>query len=339
MRKALLALGLALAVLAALFGSLCLGSVAFKPAEVLSALGAALFGAQGADPVTVAIVWQLRLARTLLAGLAGAALGASGAILQGLLRNPLADPYSLGVSSGAALGAVLVIAFGAKLGLAFPGAVEIAAFAGALAVSALVYFSAAANKRAAPTAALILAGTAIGSFLSAIVTLVISLNSRDLHTIFFWLLGGFGGKAWADLGAALPPALVAIAGALLLARPLDILGAGEESAGTLGLNLKLLRGLVVAIASLGAASAVAAGGVIGFVGLLGPHFARLIVGPLHRRLIPVSAAIGAILLMSADILARTVAAPLELPVGVVTALLGAPVFLRLLASSREGRSL
>jgi iron complex transport system permease protein len=338
-KKFFVAAALTAGALLALLGSLCLGSVALTPGQVLGALGARLFGAGGFDEVTIVIVWQLRLARTLLAGIAGAALGASGAVLQGLFRNPLADPYSLGVSSGASLGAVAAIAFGSKIGLAFPGATEAAAFAGALVASAIVYAVATANRRTAPTAALLLAGAAVGSFISAIVSLIVSLNDKDLHTVFFWMLGGFGGKGWADLASAFPTALIAIVAALLLARPLDILGAGEETAGILGLNVGLLRALAVATASLGAAAAVAAGGVIGFVGLLGPHFARLIVGSLHKRLIPVSAATGAILLMLADAVARSAAAPVELPVGIVTALLGAPLFLRLLATSREGRAL
>ena len=351
MKKTLLGIGLGAGALLALLGSLGLGSVALTPGQVLGALSAKLFGASadaaataaaalsGVDEVTIVIVWQLRLARTLLAGVAGAALGASGAVLQGLFRNPLADPYSLGVSSGASLGAVLVIAFGSRIGFSFPGAIEMAAFAGAIASAAVVYGVAAVNRRAAPTAALLLAGTAVGSFLAAIVSLIVALNDKDLHTIFFWLLGGFGGKGWPDLATAFPPAFIAISGALLLAKPLDILGAGEEAAGILGLNVSLLRALAVAAASLGAAAAVAAGGVIGFVGLLGPHFARLLVGSLHRKLIPASAVTGAILLMLADALSRSVAAPLELPVGIVTALLGAPIFLRLLATSREGRGL
>lgn len=339
MKKILLAAALGAGVLLALLGSLCLGSVPLSLAQVLGALRAKFFGAPGMDEVTIVIVWQLRLARTLLAGVAGASLGVSGAVLQGLFRNPLADPYSLGVSSGASLGAVAAIAFGTKLGLGFAGATEAAAFAGAIASSALVYSVATVNHRAAPTAALLLAGTAVGSFLSAIVSLIVSLNDKDLHTVFFWMLGGFGGKGWAELASAFPAALIAVVAAFFLARPLDILGAGEEAAGILGLNVSLLRAVAVGVSSLAAAAAVASGGVIGFVGLLGPHFARLLVGSLHKRLIPVSAVVGAILLMLADALARSVAAPLELPVGVVTALLGAPVFLRLLARSREGRAL
>ncbi|MCX7028377.1 MAG: iron ABC transporter permease [Spirochaetes bacterium] len=338
MKKLLGTLGVLFLAAAALVGSLCLGSVPIKPGQVFAVLGAHLFGLKEAvDPVTMTIVWELRLARTLLAGAAGAALGASGAVLQGLFRNPLADPYSMGVSSGSSLGAVIAIVFGTRIGLGFAGSIEIASFAGALLAAFLVYGVARVNKRTSPTAALLLAGAAIGSFISAIVSLIVALNDKDLHTVFFWMLGGFGGKGWRDLATAAPAAALSLAAAFLLARPLDVLSAGEETAGTLGLDVALLRRLAVAAASLGAASAVAAGGVIGFVGLLGPHFARLFVGSLHRRLIPLSAVAGAILLMLADALARSVASPLELPVGIVTALVGAPVFLYLLAKSREGR--
>ena len=338
MKRSLGLLGLLVAAAIALVASLCLGSVRISPGTVVSVLGARIFGTgAGADPVTTTIIWELRLARTLLAGAAGAALGASGAVLQGLFGNPLADPYSMGVSSGASLGAVVVIILGAKIGLGFRGSLELASFAGALIAAVVVYLTARVNRRTSPAAALLLAGAAVGSFISAIVALIIALNNKDLNTVFYWMLGGFGGKGWRDLGTAAPAVAISLAASFLLARPLDILAAGEETAGTLGLDVGLLRRLAVAAASLGAASAVSAGGVIGFVGLLGPHFARLVVGPLHRRLIPLSALSGAILLMLADALARSVAAPLELPVGIVTALIGAPVFLSLLARSGEGR--
>ncbi|MDD3980674.1 MAG: iron ABC transporter permease [Spirochaetia bacterium] len=341
-RPRLGALGYSVLVLTAglaFLGSLCLGSVPLSPLEVLKALGAKLFGLANVDPISVAIVWQLRLARSLLAAVAGAALGASGAVLQGLFRNPLADPYSMGVSAGASLGAVIAIVAGISTGASFIGAVEISSFIGALGASFLVYMAARVSRRISPTAALLLAGAAVGSFVSAVVALIVTFNDKDLHSVFYWMLGGFGGKSWNDVATAAPAAALSLAGALFLARPLDVLAAGEETAGTLGLDVALLRRLAVITASLGAAAAVAAGGVVGFVGLLGPHFARLIVGPLHRRLIPLAAAVGAVLLMTADALARSVAAPLELPVGIVTAFIGAPVFLHLLSRTGQRTSI
>jgi iron complex transport system permease protein len=331
--RAALALCLAFFGLGAAFlVSLCLGSVRLPPRDVAAALVHRLSGgAVAADPLAVTIVWELRLARTLLACTAGAALGAAGAVLQGLFRNPLADPYSLGVSSGASLGAVTAIAFGIVSPFAWLGARELLAFGGAIGTAVLVYLIAKTSRRAAPVTALLLAGTAVGAFVSALVSLILSLNDRDLHQVFFWLLGGFGGKSWPELATALPPALVSIILSLVLARPLDLLGAGEEAASSLGLDVARTRRLAVASSSLGAAAAVSAGGIIGFVGLLGPHMARLVAGPAHRRLVPLSTAAGAALLMVADAIARSVAAPIELPVGVVTALAGAPLFLHLLA--------
>jgi iron complex transport system permease protein len=256
-----------------------------------------------------------------------------------LFRNPLADPYAIGISSGASLGAVIAIVLGAKWGLALSGSTEVFAFGGALSAALVVYGISRFNRRISPIAALLLAGVAVGSFISALVSLIVTLNDKDLHTVFFWMLGGFGGKGWKDVAAVAPAAVLAFAGAMVIARPLDLLGAGEEAAGNLGLDVAVLRKIAVAIAALGAAAAVSAGGVIGFVGLLGPHMARLLAGPLHRRLLPLSAIFGAVLLMLADAVARSIMAPLELPVGIVTALLGAPLFLRLLASPKEGRAI
>ncbi len=331
----------ALAFLCALVASLCIGSSPLPPGQVLRALAARLLPGllgQGmlADPMAVVIVWDLRLARSLLAGVAGAALGSAGAVMQGLFRNPLADPYALGVSSGASLGAVAAIALGLGSPLVAVGATELLAFAGALGSALLVYTIARSSRRQSQTASLLLAGAAVGSFLGALVSLIVTIDSRDLQRVFFWLLGGFGGKSWSDLGAALPFAALSIGLSALLARPLDLLGAGEEAASSLGLEIERTRKLAVAASSLGVAAAVSAGGIIGFVGLLGPHLARLLVGPGHRRLIPASALTGAALLMVADAIARSVASPLELPVGIVTALVGAPLFLRLLARRLPG---
>ncbi|HET7838281.1 MAG TPA: iron ABC transporter permease [Rectinemataceae bacterium] len=332
----------ALSFLLALLVSLCIGSSPLPPGQVLSALATRLIpglpavSGTAADPMATVIVWDLRLARSLLAGVAGAALGAAGAVMQGLFRNPLADPYALGVSSGASLGAVAAISLGLSSPLVAIGATEILAFAGALGSAFMVYAIARSARRQPQTAALLLAGAAVGSFLGALVSLIVTLDSRDLQRVFFWLLGGFGGKSWPDLGAALPLAAASIGLSSLLARPLDLLGAGEEAASSLGLDIERTRRLAVAASSLGVAAAVSAGGIIGFVGLLGPHLARLLVGPGHRRLVPVSAFTGAALLMVADAVARSVASPLALPVGIVTAIVGAPLFLRILARRMPG---
>ncbi len=321
----LAALGLLVLVLLA---SLGMGAVSYGPREV----AAVLLGKQGADPVAAVILRDLRLARTLAAGLAGAALAVSGVLLQGLFRNPLADPYILGTSAGAALGAAAALVF-----VRTPGSASLGAFAGALGAAALSGAAARATSRSGSTTAVLLAGTAVSALCSAGVTLLVSLRQQDLYAVYFWLLGSFNGRGWKELAVLAPLTALVSGAALLLARPLDVLAAGEESARSLGLDVRLLRAVAVALAALGTAAAVAAGGVVGFVGLVAPHAARLVFGPSHARLIPASVVAGAVLLMSADALARTVLAPLELPVGVLTAFAGAPFFLVLLARRDGGR--
>lgn len=309
--------------------SLGMGAVSYGPRAVLSALLGT--SGEGADPVASVIVRDLRLARTLAAGLAGAALAVSGVLLQGLFRNPLADPYILGTSAGASLGAAAALVF-----VRTPGSASMGAFAGALGAAVLSGAAARSTARSGSTTSVLLAGTAVSALCSAGVTLLVSLRQQDLYAVYFWLLGSFNGRGWRELAVLAPLAAATTGAALLLARPLDVLAAGEESARSLGLDVRLLRASAVAVAALGTAAAVAAGGVVGFVGLVAPHAARLVFGPSHVRLIPAAAAAGAVLLMAADALARTVLAPLELPVGVLTAFAGAPFFLVLLARGNRG---
>jgi iron complex transport system permease protein len=306
-------------------GSLAVGAVRLTPAEVVAAL---FSPASSPDGVPVTIVRELRLPRALLAALAGAALGAAGAAYQGLFRNPLADPFVVGASSGAALGATLAIVTGWGGLAAGLSPVPLGAFLGALAAAALVY-TGASGWADSPLAGLLLAGAAVNSILGAVVWLVMAWDDQDLARIVAWLMGSLSGRGWPELRAVLPWMLAALAGLWLLARPLDALAEGEESARSLGLRVGVAAGLVVAAASLATAAAVAAGGVIGFVGLAAPHLARPLVGGAHAWLVPAAALAGAGLLVLADTLARSVAAPVELPVGVVTALLGGPFFLTL----------
>lgn len=318
-----LAGGLALAIVL----SLGVGGVGLAPGRVVRAL---LSPADPAvRPADVAIVWDLRLARVLLAALVGAGLAGSGAAFQGLFRNPLADPFVIGASGGAALGATLAIVAGGAEGGWLAVSVPIAAFAGSLLAVLLVYLIAASGGGESATA-LLLAGTALSTMLSALVSLLMLLNDRELHEIFAWLLGGFAGRSWGQLAISAPPLVLGTATLWLLARPLDALAAGEETARSLGLPLAQARGAIVVAASLTTAAAVAAGGIVGFVGLIAPHVARLLCGAGHARLIPASALVGALLLLLADSAARSVIAPLELPVGILTAVMGGPFFLWLL---------
>lgn len=287
-----------------------------------------------ASHTTEVILFQLRLPRVMLAAVVGAGLAASGLVFQGLFRNPLADPAIIGVSSGAALGAIGVIVFvGAGAAGAF--GVPLAAFAGALVTAFVVYRLA----RLGPTvnvATLLLAGIAMAALISAVMSLVMSLSGEQVRDIYAWLLGGFVGQGWTTIAAA--ALLVAIgAGATAgIAHQLNLVALGEERAAQLGVELASLKRRSIAIGALLAGAAVSVAGVIGFVGLMVPHLLRLVIGADNRRLLPACLLAGATLLVLADLVARTVIAPQELPVGVVTALLGAPFFLFLLR--REGRS-
>ena len=306
--------------------SLGVGAVALSPREVLAVM---LAGAGAGDSTTVTIIWDLRLARVLLAALIGAGLASAGAAFQGLFRNPLADPFVVGASGGAALGATVAIITNLNVRGAGLGPVPLTAFAGALLAVAVVYGVAEVGG-SAPATALLLAGAALSTLLSAAVSTLLIMNDQPLYEVFAWLLGGLSGRSWPHLRASAPYFVVSLGWLWLLARPLDALACGEETAQSLGLSLHRTRGAIVAAASLTTAAAVATGGIIGFVGLIAPHIARLLFGGSHARLIPASALLGALLLLLADNLARTVVAPLELPVGIVTALLGGPFFLYLL---------
>lgn len=296
-----------------------------------SELFAVLTG-QASSPTHSAVVLKIRLPRALLAALVGAALGASGGAFQAVLRNPLADPYILGVSGGAALGAVAAIAVGASSPLVLP----FAAFAGALGALGLVYWVAQAHRGSPHT--LILSGVMVGSLASALLLFLLWLMPSDpLRAAIFWLAGNL---ALAD-PAWLPwLALWSIAAFLLLwsqSRALDLFTQGEEVAADLGLDIGRARLMVFVAAGALTAAAVAQAGLVGFVGLTVPHVVRLIWGPVHRSLLPASALTGAVFLVAADALARTLLAPAEIPVGVVTALIGAPFFLYLLRKREGGR--
>lgn len=275
------------------------------------------------------IILKVRLPRVLLALTIGAGLAAAGTGYQGLFRNPLADPFIIGVSSGAAFGAAIAIAQGWSWQLFALGPQFLSAMLGAMLAVAIVYGIASIGGRV-PTTELLLAGVAVGSFFGAMVSLVIYQNPTQLVRIMGWLMGTVSGRGWAEWRAAAPIVLVGSCLVWCCSRGLDSLTFGEESASSLGVRLNLLRGLVVFAATLTTAAAVAAGGIIGFVGLIAPHIARQVVGPRHAVLLPASCFTGAVLLLLADDVARTIVFPRELPIGVVTAFFGAPFFLYLL---------
>jgi len=280
-----------------------------------------------ADLVRSPIVWDLRLPRALLAVLVGGSLGVAGASLQSLVRNPLADPFLLGLSGGAGLGAVLAIA----LHLGGPWALPLAAFAGALLALGLVFRLGLVGGAELDPRVLLLGGVAVGAFTGAVTTAIVSLaEASELRNAYLWLWGGLSSASWATvrlIALYIPVPLFVL---LAAARPLDLLVLGDESARYLGTEVAATKRRVYLAASLLTAAAVAVAGVIGFVGLIVPHVGRGLVGGRHRVLLPASFVIGAILLVLADTLARIAVAPRELPVGIVTALVGVPLFVLLL---------
>ena len=282
----------------------------------------------------VTIVRDLRLARVLLATLVGAGLGTAGAAFQALFRNPLADPFVIGASGGAALGATLAITMGLTWNIAGFGPIPLAAFAGSL-LAVLIVYTIASGSGGGSVIGLLLAGAALSTVLSSIVSLLMLISDESMEQIFAWLMGGFGGRSWTHLWSSGPYLVLGFIAMWLLARPLDALACGDETALTIGLPLPRARGAVVAIATLMTAAAVSAAGIIGFVGLVAPHISRMLFGATHHRLIPASALIGAILTLLADDLARTILAPVELPVGIITSLLGGIFFLYLLKSRQH----
>lgn len=301
-----------------------MGAVTIAPPAVLDALWG-LATRREAEPAQVIV--GLRLTRALMAAAVGASLASSGAALQGLFRNPLADPYVIGSSSGAALGAVVAMTLGA--GPAFFGfsPIGFAAFIGGLGATLLVYLVAGASRVRRDAASLLLAGSALSSLISACVSVILALKDKDLHQAWFWLLGGFSGRGLPQLGAAALGMAVGFIALMSGSRALDLLSAGDEEARSLGLSPTKARLALGGAAALAVSSSVSVAGAIGFVGLVSPHLARRFVGPSHRALLPASALLGAAMLLLADAVSRTAFAPIEMPVGAVTALIGGPFFL------------
>ncbi|MBD3674381.1 MAG: iron ABC transporter permease [Planctomycetaceae bacterium] len=282
------------------------------------------------------ILWRLRLPRILLVCLTGGALAVAGAGYQGLFRNPLADPFVIGSASGAAFGVAIVVVTGLQTSLFGLSSLSLAGFVGAL-LAVLCVFIIAGRNRETPMVSLLLAGVALSTFLSACVSLLMIVNSEELYVIFGWLMGSFSGRSWGDLWAVTPLIVIGLLMMATLCRSLDVLAFGEETAATLGLGRKKFLILLLSAASLLTAAAVSAAGIIGFVGLICPHIARRLVGARHAVMIPASGLLGALLLLVADDLARTVLGASELPVGILTAMLGGPFFLFLLKTERGTR--
>ena len=287
------------------------------------------------DNVDAQIFFIARLPRTLAGALVGSLLASAGVVFQGLLRNPLATPFTLGVSAGAALGAMLAITFGWSFAWFGASAAAAASFIGSLAAVGIVYALARARHRGLSTHVLLLAGVTMNAFFSALILFVqYFADASQTYRILRWLMGDLDVSSYQPLVTALPLALVSLATFVWLARPLNLLSLGDESAQTRGLNVARAQRTAFVSASLATGAAVSVGGPVGFIGIVVPHLIRLIVGPDHRLVLPASALFGAAFLVACDVLARTVMAPIELPVGIITALIGGPFFLWLLVRKR-----
>jgi iron complex transport system permease protein len=324
-------------LLAVLLLSITLGSVRVPPERCIQILLYPFLRMKGDWTDTEqAIILSLRFPRALLAGFVGAGLSVSGAIFQALLRNPLADPYILGVSSGAAVGTIIAILLG--LGMLSMG-LPLASFLGAFLTVWVVLYFGRQNGRIHPNT-LLLAGVITGSFLSALIMFFISVSQREeLHTIIFWLMGDFSLANFETIYVILPYSVGGLLLIYLHARQLNLLLLGEDHALQVGVDVERVRLIAYFAASMITAASVSVCGLIGFVGLIIPHTVRLMLGPDHRLLIPASALIGASFLIASDTLARTLLAPVELPVGVITASFGGPFFIYLLKTRKAMRTL
>ena len=313
--------------------SLGIGPVSIPPSRVVAVLVDAVAGETADDPEAV-IIQQIRPPRLVLAILVGAALALSGAVMQGFFQNPMADPYIVGISAGAALGATLALSLSLSFWFAGLHSASVFAFGGALLVTGLVYAISVRAGRV-PVTVLLLTGIAVGSLAAALTSLLMITSRENLHHILYWILGSFASRRWEHVGMVWPLVVLGAAVVHLYARDLNLILQGEENAQFLGVQVERTKRVLLVATALLTAAAVSVSGIIGFVGLVVPHIMRILVGPDHRVLLPASMLGGAMLMVGADMLARTVVAPAEIPVGVITALLGCPFFLFLLSRRRE----
>jgi iron complex transport system permease protein len=282
-----------------------------------------------------AIVWQLRAPRVVLAALVGGMLAIAGSAYQGVFRNPLADPYLLGVAAGAGLGATLAISLGHAH--SYQELVPVAAFAGGTVAVVSAYALGRSAGAARTTGALVLSGVTVAAFMTALQTFVQQQRTETLRDVYTWILGGFETAGWNDVAIAAPYVCVSTVVLLLHRRVLDVLSLGDDEAASLGVDVRRVRLIVVAAATMGTAAAVAVSGLIGFVGIIVPHTIRLLVSTSYRAVVPLSLVVGGGFLVLTDVLARTVLSPSEVPIGVVTAFFGAPFFAVVLRTSRSMR--
>ncbi len=280
------------------------------------------------------IILKVRLPRVLLGVLVGAALSSVGAAFQGMFKNPMADPYVIGISSGAALGASIIIISGLNISLLKLSSVSIGAFLGAMISTFIVYFIS-KIKNKVPINTLLLSGIAVGQLFTAIMSFLMVIHTKDVNKIIFWTLGSFSSKGWDELIPITVPVLFSIAVLNFFSRDLNVMLTGEESARSMGIEVERVKLTILVICAFMTAMVVSVSGIIGFIGLIIPHIIRLVIGPDHRILLPSSALVGGIFMIFADTIARTIISPTEVPVGIITAMFGAPFFLYLLLKKKK----
>ena len=319
---------------AAVVGGLVIGPTSIGTQRVIGDLASHVgLGRSTLTALQSTIVWQLRAPRLVLGLLAGAMLAVAGGTYQGVFRNPLADPYLLGVAAGAGLGATFAIV-NVGGGFATPSWTPLLAFVGAMAAVSITWILGGQGMRSS-AATLILAGVAVSSLLTSAQTFLQQSSSNSIARVYIWLLGSLATASWHSVTMVLPYVVVCIVICVAAGRALDVLSVGEDESRSLGLPVRRVRLVVVVASSLGTAAIVSAVGLIGFVGIIVPHIVRLLVGTSYRRILPISVAFGAAFLVLSDTVARTVLAPSELPIGVVTAMIGAPVFVVILNVRRR----
>jgi iron complex transport system permease protein len=324
---------LGLSMLAGLF----VGAVNIAPQDILGDLVSRLPLVSMHSPlgrVDQAIVWQLRLPRVVLGALVGGMLALCGAAYQGIFRNPLADPYLLGVAAGAGLGATVAIVFAINITLLGVQALPLLAFAGAVLAVGMAYLVGRSIGAGRSSTTLVLGGVAVAAFLTAMQTFLQQRHTEQLQQVYNWILGTVATAGWGQVTTMLPYAVLALVVIVLHGRLLDVMGLGDDAARTLGVRINHVRLAIIGAVTIGTAAAVAVSGLIGFVGLIIPHLVRLLGVRTHRTLLPLSMLLGASFLVLCDLLARTVVSPSELPIGVVTAVIGAPAFALVLRTSR-----
>lgn len=327
-----------LSVMISVLLGILVGAVGLSAGSVLAELANKIPGItvdSGLSTRDSAILWELRMPRVVLAGLVGGMLAMAGAAFQGVFRNPLADPYLLGVAAGAGLGATLAIAYLPDRTQWPVSPLPLAAFAGAVLGVVVTYVLGRSGARQFAASTLILAGVAVAAFLTATQTFIQQQNSDTFREVYSWILGALGTVGWREVVLILPYVILSGGTLLLYRRLLDVMGVGDEEADSVGISSAGVRLAVVAAATLGTAAAVAVSGLIGFVGIIVPHAIRLVIGSSYRLILPLSLGFGAAFLIIADLIARSVLAPAEIPIGVVTAFFGAPFFLLVLARSRR----